>query len=452
MDGFQLPGQMSIFDIGKERYKITKPIRLIELFAGVGSQAMALRNIGANFERWKVVEFDKYAIKSYNAIHSTNFPTLDITKINGQDLEITEKEKYCYIMFYSFPCTDLSVAGAMKGMQEGSGTRSALLWEVKRLLEELGENIPQILIMENVPQVHSKTNMPHFQKWLDYLDSKGYSTSYKDLNAKNFGVAQSRNRTFCVSILGNYTYEFPEEIPLQKTMKDYLEDEVDERFYITSQKAKELIDKLVVEGKILTDRQTVRSVPGDTSICAVNTQNSFQCVTPSKQDTMLGLEISSTTIPESLNASEFDKWKNPNANFVPYDKAVAYPLMSQEFPRTGFMDIAPTLAARDYKDPKVTVEVERLGGMSSTQSRTVYDSEGLSPTLTASMGPKGNTMPYITEVDIVAMRGRDKDNPSDRTKGNPNLEQRLEINSQRIANTLTTVQKDNIVLEHTRLK
>lgn len=88
-------------------YKIKKPVRLIELFAGVGSQAMSLRNIGANFEHYKVVEFDKYAIASYNAIHGTNFPTMDITKVHAEDLAIVNTKDYEYIMTYSFPCTDL---------------------------------------------------------------------------------------------------------------------------------------------------------------------------------------------------------------------------------------------------------------------------------------------------------------------------------------------------------
>ena len=258
-DNYVCDGQLSIFDIGKEPYKITKPIRLIELFAGVGSQAMALRDIGADFEHYRVVEFDKYAIASYNAIHGTAFPVMDVTKIHGADLGIVEKEKYCYLLTYSFPCTDLSVAGKMQGMEEGSGTRSSLLWEVKRLLNEC-EELPQILVMENVPQVHSKSNMPHFQKWLDFLDSKGYCTYWQDMNAKNYGVAQSRNRTIAVSILGNYSYKFPKGYPLDKTMKDYLEDEVDDKYYLTSDKAKELIDKLVVDGKILTDRQTDRQL------------------------------------------------------------------------------------------------------------------------------------------------------------------------------------------------
>lgn len=95
--------QMSIFDfigVEKPRYKITKPIRLIELFSGIGSQAMALRDIGANFEHYRVVEFDKYKVAAYNAIHETEFQTMDITQISGKDLGIVEKEKYTYLLTY----------------------------------------------------------------------------------------------------------------------------------------------------------------------------------------------------------------------------------------------------------------------------------------------------------------------------------------------------------------
>ena len=96
-------GQMSIFDLTQDVFAIRKPIRLIELFAGVGSQAMALRDLGAHFEHHRVVEFDRFAIASYNAIHGTDFPTMDITKVKGVDLGITNMDKYCYIMTYSFP-------------------------------------------------------------------------------------------------------------------------------------------------------------------------------------------------------------------------------------------------------------------------------------------------------------------------------------------------------------
>lgn len=183
-------GQITMFDMMYPTFQINKPIRLIELFAGVGSQAMALRDLGAVFEHHRVIEFDKYAIASYNAIHGTNFPTMDITKTSGGDLAITDIDKYYYIMTYSFPCQDLSVAGKMKGMSKGSDTRSGLLWEVERLLTEV-INLPQILLMENVPQVISDANIADFHKWQKFLEDKGYTNYVEILNAKDFGIAQN---------------------------------------------------------------------------------------------------------------------------------------------------------------------------------------------------------------------------------------------------------------------
>lgn len=244
--------QLDIFDMTIPTFQIDKPIRLIELFAGVGSQAMALRDLGADFEHYRVVEFDKFAINSYNAIHGTDFETTDIRNISGADLGINNTDKYCYIMTYSFPCQDLSVAGKQKGMTKGSGTRSGLLWEVERLLNECTE-LPQVLLVENVPQVHSKENMPDFQKWIDFLESKGYSNYWQDLNAKDYGVAQNRNRCFMVSLLGEWNYKFPQPIPLERKLKDYLEDEVDEKYYINNKKAQKLIQQLIENGTLRND-------------------------------------------------------------------------------------------------------------------------------------------------------------------------------------------------------
>lgn len=227
--------QTSIFDFinhTPNTFKINKPIRLIELFAGIGSQAKALKNIGTDFEHYKVVEFDKYAIASYNAIHGTNFVTQDITKIKGSELEIVDTNKYCYIMTYSFPCQDLSLAGKQAGMTKGSSTRSGLLWEVERLLNETKE-LPQILLMENVPQVHGKNNIQDFEKWIEFLQSKGYSNYWKDLNAKDYGIPQNRNRAFMVSILGSYEYDFPKSFELKLRLKDMLENNVDEKYYLS---------------------------------------------------------------------------------------------------------------------------------------------------------------------------------------------------------------------------
>jgi len=247
--------QMNLFDITRQEYQIDKPIRLIELFAGYGSQAMALRNLGADFEHYKVVEFDKYAITSYNSVHGTNFPTTDICDIKGSDLQIVDRDKYEYIMFYSFPCTDISVAGQMKGFEKGSGTRSSLLWEVQRILEELDEGgqLPQICIMENVTAIHSQENMPHFSKWLEFLETLGYSSFVQDLNASDYGIAQNRDRTFVVSILGEWNYHFPVPIELTTCIEDYFEDLTDEQalqLVVKSDKALKLLKELDDDGKL----------------------------------------------------------------------------------------------------------------------------------------------------------------------------------------------------------
>ena len=248
-EDYKCEGQMSIFDFTHEQFKIDKPIRLIELFGGVGSQAMALKTLGADFEHYRLVEFDKYAIASYNAIHGTDFEPMDITKVKGSDLGIVDTDKHCYILTYSFPCQDLSVAGLGKGMSKGTGTRSGLLWEVERLLNEV-DHLPQVLVMENVPMVHGEGNKKDFEKWIEFLKNKGYSNWYDDMNAKHYGVAQSRDRCFMVSILGDWYYKFPQPIPLTKKMKDYLEDEVDEKYYINNDRATELIDKLIERGEL----------------------------------------------------------------------------------------------------------------------------------------------------------------------------------------------------------
>lgn len=278
--------ELSIFDYLKTPLKIDKPIRLIEMFAGVGSQAKALERLGANFEHYKISEWEVNATASYKAVHkgddntdySAEFTSDELTDIlfnigistdgkkplslkeiarkgeqwkrtvynnfratnnigsilnvKGEDLGIVDTDQYTYILTYSFPCQDLSLAGKGKGMAKDSGTRSGLLWEVERLLTECSE-LPQILLMENVTQVHGSKNKEHFDEWIRFLESKGYSNYWKDLNAKNFGIPQNRNRTFMVSVLGDYTYKFPQEFPLVLRLKDMLEDWVDEKFYLS---------------------------------------------------------------------------------------------------------------------------------------------------------------------------------------------------------------------------
>lgn len=269
---------------------------------------MALRDVGATFESWKTCEWDTNAILQYKAIHCDDDNTdyskdkskedliqfflskcisldgknpieeeklrrkseawlreiynaccathnlIDINSTTGSDLEISDTDKYEYILFYSFPCTSISIAGAMEGMVEGSNTYSSLLWEVKRILSELDE-LPQILVMENVTAIHSKKNLPHFKKWQEFLESLGYKNFVQDLTADEYGIPQSRNRTFMVSILddsGLVEYSFPKAIPITTEMGDFLEPSVNEKFYNDSPKAQALIDRLIDDGKLPT--------------------------------------------------------------------------------------------------------------------------------------------------------------------------------------------------------
>ena len=216
---------------------MNKPLRLIELFAGYGSQALALDYLNIPYESWFVCDFDKYAIQSYNDIHGSNYSITDVTKITANDLNIIDTKNYDYLLTYSFPCTDLSNAGKQTGMIKGSGTRSGLLWEVERLLNDCKE-LPQYLLMENVPQVIGKQNINEFKNWCQFLTELGYTNSYKLLNAKDYGIPQNRERCFMVSILDNKKFKFPDKQKLKLILKDLLEDNVADKYYLSAKSIK----------------------------------------------------------------------------------------------------------------------------------------------------------------------------------------------------------------------
>lgn len=283
-----MEGQTTIFEMLYSTFKIDKPIRLIELFAGYGSQALALKYLGVEFEHWKICEWAIKSIQAYKDLHCENDNTdysqdlsieeikeylfnkgissnyndpmtqqqinrlnekqvrtiynnikathnlVNIQQVKGTDLEIKDINKYCYIMCYSFPCQDLSIAGLGKGMSDTT-TRSGMLWEVVRILTECQElgSCPQILLMENVPLVHGADNVADFNRLQLRLEELGYKNYWQDLNSKDYGIPQTRNRTFMVSILGDYNYTFPKPIPLKLKLKDMLEDNVDKKYYLS---------------------------------------------------------------------------------------------------------------------------------------------------------------------------------------------------------------------------
>ena len=246
-------------------------MRVFEAFSGVGSQRMALRNLGIDHEVVAISDVDEFTVKSYTAIHDNdkvvsqatdeemqdylekrNIPLNDkgvrkilkgnklrefyeasvksnnlgdISKIETQDIPDHD------LFTYSFPCTDISVAGKGLGLDEGSGTRSGLLWECQKVI--YGKR-PKYLLLENVKNLVGKKHKHNFDKWLEWLEEQGYTNYWQVLNAKDYGVPQNRERVFVVSILGEHEpYEFPEPIELDKTMTSVLESEVDKKFYLT---------------------------------------------------------------------------------------------------------------------------------------------------------------------------------------------------------------------------
>jgi len=206
-------------------------LRVFEAFAGYGSQSIALRNLGIEHEVVAISEIDKYAIQAYEAIHGPTNNLGDICKIDPKDIPQHD------LFTYSFPCQDLSVAGKQAGL--GKGTRSGLLYECEKIIEHCR---PKYLLLENVKNLVGKKFKPQFDEWLVYLESLGYTNYWKVLNAKDYGVPQNRERVFVVSILGEHKpYEFPNPTLLDKCIKNILENNIDEKYYINDDRVQELL-------------------------------------------------------------------------------------------------------------------------------------------------------------------------------------------------------------------
>ena len=200
-------------------------LRIIELFSGIGACSKALKRLGIDFEIVDAVEIDKYAMKSFNAIHNTFFATQDITKWDKDYKNID-------IIMHGSPCQSFSVAGKQEGGDEGSGTRSSLMYESLRIIEKIKS---KYVIWENVKNLLSKRHKHNFDNYLNRMSEMGYKNYYQVLNSKDYGVPQNRDRVFTVSIRNdiNKDFKFPEKIPLTKTLKDILEDKVDEKYYLS---------------------------------------------------------------------------------------------------------------------------------------------------------------------------------------------------------------------------
>lgn len=201
-------------------------LKVFTAFSGYDSQCMALDRMKINYELVGWSEIDKYAIMAHNAIYpqykDRNFG--DISKIDWENVPDFD------LFTYSFPCTDISSAGQQKGLEEGSGTRSGLLWECKKAIDL---KRPKYLLMENVKALTQKKFLPYLHKWHSFLTEMGYTNFTQILNSKNFGVPQNRERVFMVSILGDAWFDFPKPFQSDKKLKDLLDENVDDRYYLS---------------------------------------------------------------------------------------------------------------------------------------------------------------------------------------------------------------------------
>lgn len=247
--------ELTIYDILNEPLKLKPPIRIFEAFSGIGTQAMALKRLNVPYEIVGFSEIDKYAIQSYYAIHGDVANYGDITKMT----EIPS----CDIFTWSFPCTDLSNAGRQAGMTKD--TRSGLVYDVLRLVRDTKDR-PKVLIMENVVALINKKFLSQFEDIKKELETYGYTNYVKTLNAKDFGIAQNRNRVFMVSVLGDEVYKFPKGFTLQKRLKDYLEPKVDDKFYLS-----EKMMKYITENNLHWTGNNGKSLINKTIASTINT-------------------------------------------------------------------------------------------------------------------------------------------------------------------------------------
>ena len=215
-------------------------LKVFTAFSGYDSQCMALDRLGIDYELVGWSEIDKYAIMAHDAVYpqwnERNFG--DISKIDWGNVPNFD------LFTYSFPCTDISSAGQQKGLEEGSGTRSGLLWECKKAIEL---KRPKYLLMENVKALAQKKFLPYLNKWHSFLTQMGYTNFTQILNSKNFGVPQNRERLFMVSILGDAWFDFPKPFLSDKRIKDFLEQNVDDTYSLSQRSLSSFLRKIQKE-------------------------------------------------------------------------------------------------------------------------------------------------------------------------------------------------------------
>ena len=396
--------------------------------------------------------------------------TRETKEIEVFNFEVEKDNSYTVNNVIVHNCQDISIAGKQRGFtdEDGQQTRSGLFFEALRIITDLQ---PQYAIAENVKALTSNAFNDEFETVIKSLADAGYNNYYSVLNAKDYGIPQNRERIFIVSIrkdIDTHEFTFPDKLPLTKTLKDLLEPKVDEKYYINNERAKNLIEQ-IKSRYIITESTPVDGTilePRAKEVCncitarydaGIQNQKSIGCmvVEPSKEPIVIGSMQEHTAIkndgvcPCLTTAMGTSGGNTPMV--VEDDARIKYIGSYGSGERRKVYDpdgISPCLNASDYKGATNIIQVGNLmpeAKFKNTQRGRVYDPEGLAPTLNTVSG--GSLEPKIIEVPCaIASRGRNPDNPNDRTTGSP-TEQRLEPNTTNCANTLTTVQKDNYILE-----
>lgn len=398
-------------------------IMVLELFGGYGSQALALENLGIEFKS-DLCEIDKYAIQAYNQIHGETFNYGDICSIDETKLP------YYDLITYSSPCQDFSQAGKQAGGEKGSGTRSSLLWECERIIRTVK---PKYLLMENVKALTSKKFMPLFAKWLNTLEEIGYKNWWKVLNAKDYGVPQNRERVFVVSILGGGNYQFPDPIPLTKRLKDVLDQNVDEKYYLSDDKISRFKSN---SGNVVVPEATkqgyANAYDGDSiNLEQPNSQTRRGRVGHQMANTLTcscnqGVVEPYNSMPDGTARTIKQQYhKNSTANFLRTDsfgatgvlESVALDEQNGYIRKDGCVGTLTTDGSSPKHNNRVIepmahdeqnkkIELNRIGGLYGQVTRWgVYDDKGLSPTLTASMGMGGGFVPMTKQEPKVRQVG-----------------------------------------------
>lgn len=311
-------------------------LRLLELFGGIGACSSALTRLGIDYEIADYVEIDKYAVKSYNAIHGTKFEPQDITTWD-KDIEVD-------LIMHGSPCQDFSLAGKQAGGDKDSGTRSSLMYETIRIVEKLK---PKYVIWENVKNLLSKKHRYNFDAYLEVMTQLGYTNYYQVLNAKNYGIPQNRERVFTVSIRKDIDtrFIFPPKQELTLKLKDMLEDEVDKKYYLSEQQIENI--------KTSTFHQSNRRI-----------QEKEYCDTLCARD-----------------------WKDPKCVQVATLPYFSYESDGRVYSPRG---ISPCLRA---KEPNQKIDEDDKIIIASTQEHATISHDGVVPTLTSAMGQGGGHVP-----------------------------------------------------------